>query len=132
MSEGRKGLPQIRGGLLTFLTGLGIGGYTVYKNFRHIRRWDHYTLQPFIENAQRTITTFFGETLPDWYYYLSLINPLSIYGNLNSIALNLNFGQQISFSYPTIFSGELMTGLLILWIVVFILLAIWRFNKKDV
>lgn len=72
------------------------------------------------------------ETLPEWYYYLSLINPLSVYGNLNSIALNLNFGQQMSLSYPTIFSGELMTGLLLVWILIFLLLSIWRFNKKDV
>ena len=71
-------------------------------------------------------------TIPEWYHYLTLINPLSIYGNLNSIALNLNFGGQINFTYPSIFSGGLMAGLLLLWILIFLLLSIWRFNKKDI
>jgi len=71
-------------------------------------------------------------TIPEWYHYLTLINPLSIYGNLNSIALNLSFGGQANFTYPSIFSGGLMAGLLLLWIVIFLLLSIWRFNKKDI
>jgi Cu-processing system permease protein len=71
-------------------------------------------------------------TIPEWYYYISLINPLSIFSNLNSIALNLSFGQQISITYPSIFSGELMAGLLIVWILVFLILSIWRFNNKDI
>jgi Cu-processing system permease protein len=71
-------------------------------------------------------------TIPEWYQYLTLINPLSVYSNLNSIALNLNFGQAVSISYPSMFSGELMAGILFLWIIVLIFLSIWRFNNKDV
>ncbi|UCD12968.1 MAG: ABC transporter permease [Thermoplasmatales archaeon] len=70
--------------------------------------------------------------IPEWYHLLTLTNPLSVYGNLNSLALNLSFGEQITISYPSFFSGELMAGLLILWIVIFLLLSIWRFNKKDI
>lgn len=71
-------------------------------------------------------------TIPEWYYYISLANPLSVYGNLNQIALNLSFGQQVSITYPSIFSGELMAGLLVVWILVFLILSIWRFNFKDI
>jgi len=71
-------------------------------------------------------------TIPEWYYYISLINPLSIFGNLNSIALNLSFGQQVPITYPSIFSGELMAVLLIVWILVLLILSIWRFNTQDI
>ena len=70
--------------------------------------------------------------IPDWYHILNLTNPLSIYGNLNSLALNINFSEQITISYPSFFSGELMAGLLLVWIVIFSVLSIWRFNKKDI
>jgi ABC-type transport system involved in multi-copper enzyme maturation permease subunit len=78
------------------------------------------------------LTGLIDGAIPDWYYYISLLNPLSVYSNLNSIALNLGFGEPLSITFPTIFSGELMAGLLFLWIIVFLLLSIWRFNNKDV
>ena len=70
--------------------------------------------------------------LPSWYYILTLSNPLSVYSTFNTLALDITVQGELISSYPDFFSGGLMILLLLLWIIIFQLLAYWRFNKKDI
>jgi len=70
--------------------------------------------------------------IPTWYYVMSLINPLSIYSIFTTLALDIVAQGELITVYPDFFSSELMIILLVVWIVVFQLLAYWRFSKKDI
>ena len=71
---------------------------------------------------------------PDWYYALELFNPLSVYSALISLTVGPVSTMQgaFSMSYPSFYSSGLMASILILWIVSFLLLAFWRFDRRDV
>ena len=71
---------------------------------------------------------------PDWYHALELFNPLSVYSALISLNVGPVSTMQgaFSMSYPSFYSSGLMTSILILWIVSFLLLAFWRFDRRDV
>ena len=71
--------------------------------------------------------------VPDWYYALNLINPLSVYSTL----VSLNVGpvstiEGISISYPDFYSSILMTFILLIWIVGFLVLTFWKFDRSDI
>jgi Cu-processing system permease protein len=73
--------------------------------------------------------------IPSWYYTIDLINPISVYSSL--IYLNIKpvatFQQSfIPVNYPDFYSNGLMIGIFLLWIVVFIYLAYWKFNRRDI
>ena len=72
------------------------------------------------------------QNAPLWYYLISLLNPLSIYGTFNILALNISMQPGTISSFPDFFSSGFMIILMILWIVTFLFLAFWRFNKKDI
>jgi len=71
---------------------------------------------------------------PDWYHALELFNPLSVYSALISLTVGPVSTMQgaFSMSYPSFYSSGLMASILILWIVSFLLLAFWRFDRRDV
>ena len=70
---------------------------------------------------------------PDWYHILNLFNPLQVY----SFLVTLNVGAALSFdtisiAYPEYYSNILMTIILLFWIICFMILSYWRFNKRDI
>lgn len=70
--------------------------------------------------------------LPSWYYILTLSSPLSAYTTFNILALRITLQSEIISSFPKFFSAELMILLLLLWIIISLLLAYWRFNKREI
>jgi Cu-processing system permease protein len=75
----------------------------------------------------------FGGIAPDWYHILNLFNPLQVY----SFLVTLNVGAALSFdtisiAYPEYYSNILMTIILLSWIICFMILSYWRFNKRDI
>jgi Cu-processing system permease protein len=74
--------------------------------------------------------------VPDWYYLLDLINPMSVYAAL--VFLNISGGSPTfggstpQLQYPEFYSSGLMVLILLIWIVGFSALAYWRFSKKDI
>jgi len=79
------------------------------------------------------ITTVTSLTIPEWYYVLILFNPIDVYSSLIGVTI-----KPVSSSIaglvpnPSWYSPGLLLGVLIIWIVVFFVLAAWRFNRKDV
>lgn len=71
---------------------------------------------------------------PDWYYVLELFNPLSVYSALVSLNVGPVSTMQgaFSMSYPSFYSSGLMILILFIWIVSFLLLAFWRFDRRDI
>lgn len=77
-----------------------------------------------------------NETLviPDWYYVLSFINPIAVYSSLIGITIgpvqsSIDAGM---IPYPSWYSPGLLLGVLVLWIIVFFSVAVWRFQQKDI
>lgn len=71
---------------------------------------------------------------PDWYFTLELFNPLSVYSALISLNVGPVSTMQgaLSISYPSFYSSGLMVLILIAWIAVSLILAFWRFGKRDI
>jgi len=70
---------------------------------------------------------------PEWYHALTLLNPLSVYSAL----VSLNVGpvstiEGISVSYPAFYSSGVMILILLIWIVGFLLLNFWMFDRRDI
>jgi len=85
--------------------------------------------------ATGVIENFESISIPDWYFGLQTINPLQSYSMLVSINVGTAPNQQDIGSvlgYPSFINNELLITVLILWIIVCISIAIWRFNKKDI
>jgi Cu-processing system permease protein len=74
--------------------------------------------------------------IPDWYYGLDMINPIQIYSYLVSLNVPSVLAAQSdvasAFEYPSFVTIPITTFLLFLWIVVCLILAYWRFSKKDI
>ncbi|RLI66262.1 MAG: hypothetical protein DRO67_01395 [Candidatus Asgardarchaeum californiense] len=73
-------------------------------------------------------------SLPDWYYAIQLFNPISVYSSLVSLNVGPVSATQQGFpiSYPSFYSSELMLLILIVWIVLFLFLAFWKFSRSDI
>jgi len=72
--------------------------------------------------------------VPEWYYVLQLFNPIDVYSSLIGVTIgpvSSSLGAGLIPS-PSWYSPGLLLGVLIIWIVVFFVLAAWRFNRKDV
>ena len=71
---------------------------------------------------------------PNWYYILNLFNPTTVYSSLLTTTLGpVSSMDAASFiEAPSWYSGELLSGLLLAWIIVFFALAVWRFQRKDI
>jgi len=73
-------------------------------------------------------------TVPEWYFILNLFNPISVYSSLISLTIGpvqSSTGAGIV-PNPSWYSTGLLLGVLLVWIIVFFILAIWRFHKKDI
>jgi len=84
--------------------------------------------------ASTSLEKITSGSFPEWYYIVELINPLSVYSALISLNVGPVSTMQgaISISYPSFYSSGLMILILIIWIVSFLFLAFWRFNKSDI
>jgi ABC-type transport system involved in multi-copper enzyme maturation permease subunit len=73
-------------------------------------------------------------TVPEWYYALNLFNPISVYSSL--ISMTIGPVQSTTgagmIPNPSWYSTGLLLGVLIAWIIVFFILAVWRFHQKDI
>ncbi len=71
--------------------------------------------------------------IPEWYYAIILFNPIDVYSSLISITIRpVTTSISGVVPYPSWYSPGLLLGVLILWIVVFFVLAAWRFDRKDI
>jgi len=79
------------------------------------------------------LTNLTAGNIPEWYYVITLFNPIDVYSSLISITIR-PVSTSISgvVPYPAWYSPGLLLGVLFVWIVVFFVLAAWRFNRKDV
>jgi len=72
--------------------------------------------------------------VPDWYHALNLFNPTSVYSSLLTTAIgpvsSANASSMIP--APSWYSSGLLIGVLLAWIIVFFVLAVWRFRRKDI
>jgi Cu-processing system permease protein len=80
-------------------------------------------------------TLLSGEELeaPGWYYTALLVNPGSMYQSIISLSIESlrNIGGIIRMTYPDYYSPLSLSLLLFLWVIVFFMLAYWRFSVKD-
>jgi len=73
--------------------------------------------------------------VPDWYFGIQSINPLQSYSMFVSINVGTGPNQQDIGSilgYPSFITNEFLISVLILWIIICISAAIWRFKQKDI
>ncbi len=71
---------------------------------------------------------------PDWYFVLNLSNPISVYSTLIGLAIGpvqSTTGANL-IPNPSWYSTGLLLGVLVVWIIVFFILAVWRFQRKDI
>ncbi len=76
-------------------------------------------------------------TIPEWYYALELLNPVSVYSDVISlnvvpISSTIQNNTNISIQYPSFITNWLLLPIMLLWIAVFFFLAVWRFQKQDI
>jgi Cu-processing system permease protein len=72
-------------------------------------------------------------SIPDWYYAIEMINPLSSYNGLVSVNIESvsNMGPQFIINYPDFYSTPILTSVLLVWLIVFLALSILVFKKRD-
>jgi len=72
-------------------------------------------------------------SIPDWYYAVEMINPLSSYNGLVSVNIESvsNTGSQFIVTYPDFYSTPILTSVLLVWLIVFLALSILVFKKRD-
>jgi Cu-processing system permease protein len=74
--------------------------------------------------------------IPDWYYGLEMLNPVTVYSyfvSLNVVSISQFTGAApVSIHYPSFISNVLIVPVLFLWIAVFFILGWWRFNTQDI
>ena len=72
--------------------------------------------------------------IPGWYHVLTLFNPTSVYSSLltNAIAPVSSMNASSMIPAPSWYSSGLLIGVLLAWIIVFFVLADWRFQRKDI
>ncbi|MFA5103123.1 MAG: ABC transporter permease subunit [Candidatus Thermoplasmatota archaeon] len=74
--------------------------------------------------------------IPTWYYAVELTSPVSVYSYLVSLnVVSLDTLAQLSGStvtYPSFISNWVLFPILCAWIIVFFVLAVWRFQRQDI
>lgn len=83
------------------------------------------------------LNNYFSGVTPDWYYLLELFNPVSVYTyfiSINVVPLSqmIQGSPTISIKYPFFISNSVLLPVLILWIIVFFILAYFMFERKDI
>jgi Cu-processing system permease protein len=84
--------------------------------------------------AGAALTDIIAGNVPDWYYGIELINPMSVYSYI--VTLNVTKGASIAGSpqiqLPSYYSNPLLVSILLIWIIGFLFLSYWRFRNKDI
>lgn len=71
-------------------------------------------------------------TAPSWYYVLNLFNPTSVYSSLLDQALTPMSSIGAITPYPSWYTAEALVCVLIIWILSFFIIGLWRFQRKDI
>ncbi|MBN1280965.1 MAG: ABC transporter permease [Candidatus Thermoplasmatota archaeon] len=73
-------------------------------------------------------------SVPGWYHGLTLMNPISIYSSFLTLSLGPVASMETSLliPLPEWYSSGLLVGILVLWILLFFILAAWRFQRQDI
>ena len=71
-------------------------------------------------------------TAPSWYYVLNLFNPTSVYSSLLDQALTPMSSIGAITPYPSWYTAEALVCVLVIWILSFFILGLWRFQRKDI
>lgn len=84
--------------------------------------------------AGQALGEIMSGNIPEWYFAVELINPMSVYSafvvlNIGPVSASQGF---VGIEYPSFYNSGLMIAILLIWIFGFLLLAFWRFNKKDI
>ncbi len=69
---------------------------------------------------------------PDWYHVLNLLNPTATYSSILTSAIGPISSTTGGIPAPSWYSAGLLVGVLFLWIFVFFIVGLWRFQRKDV
>ena len=69
---------------------------------------------------------------PWWYHVLNLFNPISVYSSLLTITIGPISSTTSGISNPSWYSGGSLTLVLFVWILIFFIIALWRFQRKDI
>ena len=69
---------------------------------------------------------------PGWYHILNLFNPSSVYSSTLDIAISPASSIPSMTPAPSWYSIGLLVGVLFLWIFIFFIIALWRFQRKDI
>ncbi len=69
---------------------------------------------------------------PGWYHILNLFNPSSVYSSILDIAISPASSIPSMTPAPSWYSIGLLVGVLFLWIFIFFIIALWRFQRKDI
>jgi ABC-type transport system involved in multi-copper enzyme maturation permease subunit len=80
------------------------------------------------------VTTESTLAIPEWYFVLNLFNPISVYSSLIGITIGpvqSSTGSGL-IPNPSWYSTGLLMGVSLAWIIVFFILAVWRFQRKDI
>jgi ABC-type transport system involved in multi-copper enzyme maturation permease subunit len=80
------------------------------------------------------VTTESTFAIPEWYFVLNLFNPISVYSSLIGITIGpvqSSTGSGL-IPNPSWYSTGLLMGVSLAWIIVFFILAVWRFQRKDI
>ncbi|MBN1861292.1 MAG: ABC transporter permease [Candidatus Thermoplasmatota archaeon] len=81
-----------------------------------------------------TITEQSTLVAPDWYHVANLLNPITVYSSVITMTIGpvqSSTGAGL-IPNPSWYSPGLLLGVLLLWIVVFFVVAAWRFQRKDI
>ncbi|MCD6513143.1 MAG: ABC transporter permease [Thermoplasmata archaeon] len=72
------------------------------------------------------------ENPPDWYYAFNLINPVQSFSTI--VTLNLHLMKDVASVYhpPSFYNSWTASAILIMWILLPIIIAIYYFNKRDI
>jgi len=83
--------------------------------------------------ASGGIDLMLSEGLPEWYYAVNIINPISAYGTLVSLNVGPVSASPIEdiLSTPEFYSSWLMVAILLLWTILSLVLAYVFFKKRD-
>jgi len=71
---------------------------------------------------------------PDWYFVLNLFNPISVYSTVITMAIGpVQSSTGAGFiTNPSWYSTGLLVSVLLLWIIVFFIISVWRFHRNDI
>jgi Cu-processing system permease protein len=72
--------------------------------------------------------------VPGWYHVLNLFNPTSVYSSILTTAIGpvSSMDSSSMIPAPSWYSIGLLVSILFIWIFIFFIFAVWRFQRKDI